>query len=112
MIFQPYVENAIWHGFQGIRKDKKISIKIDETSSGLVASIKDNGIGRETSARINAKSRSIHKSYGMSISQDRITTHNAMNNTKNSVDIIDHYDEAGQPIGSEILLHLNKTMTS
>lgn len=46
MIIQPFVENSIWHGFQGIEKDNKISIEFHQAEeSSLCIRVIDNGVG-------------------------------------------------------------------
>lgn len=45
MLIQPFIENAIEHGFQGIHENKEIDIVLDHSMKGLTCVIKDNGVG-------------------------------------------------------------------
>ena len=45
MLIQPFVENAIEHGFQKNYEDAKISINISFEDKKLICTIKDNGVG-------------------------------------------------------------------
>lgn len=64
---QPFVENAIWHGFKNNHRENRIEIKIKEINDELHISIQDNGVGRQDSAR--QKNR---KSHGINITKQRI----------------------------------------
>lgn len=72
LIFQPYMENAIWHGI--IPKDKhgKIQLNIQKKNGKqLVCEISDDGVGYDTS--INKKENSVEKtSKGMEITAERL----------------------------------------
>ena len=45
MIIQPFIENAIEHGFKNKGKDRKIELKLKFEGDDLVCSIEDNGVG-------------------------------------------------------------------
>jgi len=69
LIFQPFVENAIWHG----RLDKingKITVEIVEADPYLHIIINDNGIGIDTS--LANKKKTAHESKGILITKERI----------------------------------------
>ncbi|TPN84648.1 sensor histidine kinase [Aquimarina algicola] len=68
---QPYVENAIWHGLYSKEgKEKKIEISISSRlENALIIIVKDNGIGREASSRLNLE---VKKSLGTKITKERI----------------------------------------
>ncbi|WP_198283116.1 sensor histidine kinase [Aquimarina agarilytica] len=68
---QPYVENAIWHGlYSKEAEDKKIEISISsKLENTLNIIVKDNGIGREASSKLNLE---VKKSFGTKITKERI----------------------------------------
>ena len=45
MIIQPFIENAIEHGFKNKGKDRKIEIKLKFEGDDLICAIEDNGVG-------------------------------------------------------------------
>lgn len=45
MLVQPFIENAIKHGFKGIRKDCNLTLTFSEENDILKIEVKDNGIG-------------------------------------------------------------------
>ena len=71
LILQPFIENAIWHGLMHLdNRDGKLSVKVLKDGDFLKCIIDDNGIGRKRAMEIrNAK---MHRSMGMSITQERI----------------------------------------
>ncbi|MEN0003822.1 MAG: histidine kinase, partial [Bacteroidota bacterium] len=67
LLTQPFVENAIKHGFANIQQDGLLEILFSLQEKQLQIIIRDNGVGLQ-----NAQKRSIpraHKGVGMSISQ-------------------------------------------
>lgn len=87
MIFQPFVENAIWHGLLPKKDDKKLQIEIKKHNKSITVSIEDNGVGR------NAKSfvpKNIKKtSKGLLIINQKLNHFNQQYNTNISYKIID-----------------------
>ena len=57
--FQPIIENAIYHGIKPLRRNGILTITIYKTSNGVVAEIKDNGIGmkKEQMEKLNENMR-------------------------------------------------------
>ncbi|MBC7866007.1 MAG: histidine kinase, partial [Gloeobacteraceae cyanobacterium ES-bin-316] len=76
MMLQPFVENAIWHGLMPRQNERSLGIYFDlYTDDILLATIRDNGIGREASARLKQKSnagKTNHESKGMSMVNQRL----------------------------------------
>ncbi|GEM_PF-2375823 len=108
-LFQPYIENAIWHGLQHKEGDRKITLIIIREGSLLDVRIEDNGIGRKASAQMGT-SRDKERSYGMMIASRRIEAFN-LGSTAGAI-VTDLEDEHGNPTGTrvsfKIPLHLNK----
>jgi putative methionine-R-sulfoxide reductase with GAF domain/membrane protein implicated in regulation of membrane protease activity len=76
MMLQPFVENAIWHGLMPKENDRSLNISFGLYDDDiLLATLKDNGIGRATSAKLRqgmGGNASTHQSRGMSIVQERL----------------------------------------
>lgn len=91
MIIQPYIENAILHGIQGL-KDRVGHIKITFhgiENDAIQIEIEDNGIGRKASAEKKAKTRKKHKSIGIKNTQERIDVLKKKSGVELSIEIID-----------------------
>ncbi len=102
MIFQPYVENAIWHGL--LHKEHSIgmvSIKFSQKENNLICVIEDNGIGREKSGQIKDQSQRSGKSFGLKIVSERLQLHE-----HSSAEIQDLKDASGQPAGTRVVVTL------
>jgi len=65
---QPFVENAIWHGFKNNPRSNKLEIRIREKNEELYISIQDNGVGRPS----NTPQAVGRKSHGIDITKQRI----------------------------------------
>jgi LytS/YehU family sensor histidine kinase len=104
LILQPYCENAIWHGLRNKNNDGFLKIKINQSSHNqFQLTIEDDGIGRIESAKLK-KNETEHKSYGMQITEQRLQ----MINPKNSVKIIDLYDDNGLAKGTRIIINITE----
>jgi tetratricopeptide (TPR) repeat protein len=66
LIFQPFVENAIWHGILPKKQPGKILIRINRKGDGISCTIEDDGIG------YNPVKKNGHESQGMKITEQRI----------------------------------------
>ena len=72
LIFQPYLENAIWHGIISKSGMGKIRLSIQNPQNGkLICQITDNGIGIHSSKKQKATSNP-NKSMGMQITAERL----------------------------------------
>jgi ligand-binding sensor domain-containing protein len=103
MLFQPYVENAIIHGFVNSPDPGLLDISLKRMSPGtLQCVIQDNGIGREKAIEIREKSGIKRQPRGMSITQERIEIFNKQSRQNFSVRIIDLKDAQGVPTGTRV----------
>jgi ligand-binding sensor domain-containing protein len=103
MLFQPYVENAIIHGFVNSPNQGLLDISLRRMSPGtLLCIIQDNGIGREKAIEIREKSGIKRQPRGMSITQERIEIFNKQSRKNFSVRILDLKDEHGEPTGTRV----------
>lgn len=70
MLIQPFIENAIEHGFTHESIDKKIEVALQFNEQQLECIIKDNGVGLEATKRQSSNQK---KSLATSITKERIT---------------------------------------
>ena len=101
LLIQPYVENAIWHGFTYKKEKGMIHIRLKRKNNFIICDIEDNGIGRAASKNMNG-ARSKHNSMGMEITKERLEIINALNNSPLSVNILDLQNKTGQPTGTKV----------
>lgn len=104
MILQPYVENAIWHGLLHKDGKGKLEIEITKRNEDIVIILEDDGIGREKSKELRSKTKmGLHKSLGMSITEERLNNLNLLNNTSYHVEIFDLKDkQSGEAVGTRV----------
>ncbi len=86
LFLQPYIENAIWHGLSLLEHEKILVLTIQNVNTHIQIKIQDNGLGREAVAKLQSKSNK--KSYGTTITQERINAvyKNAKINTEDVLD--------------------------
>ena len=72
LLLQPYVENSILHGLQGMEEKGKIEIRMDYKNNGIHCSIKDNGIGRIKAEALKREKGMKYKSHGSDITETRL----------------------------------------
>lgn len=99
MILQPFVENAIWHGFSGKPAAGHIRIGFRQQAATLYCTVEDNGVGRGAKDRGPANG---HHSTAIQITEQRLQLIAA----RTSLDIIDLYDEIGAPAGTRVVITL------
>ncbi len=105
MIFQPYIENSIWHGLMNKEGKGVVSLSIrQEEQLVLHCVIEDNGIGREKAATLRSQTHGSRKSFGTQITRDRI---HLLEGKQNRLQITDLYDEQHAPAGTRVELWLN-----
>ena len=105
LIFQPYVENAIWHGLQPKMGKGFLAISFIRTGNTLKAVIDDNGIGRKQARNIKASKKMTHHSKGLDITAERIQLLSA-SGKKPSVEIIDKENADGTAAGTTVIILL------
>ena len=73
LLIQPFVENAIKHGFQDISYRGRLRISFsEEDDEVLVCTVEDNGIGMEAAREIQKNSIKKYKSLGTKVVMKRI----------------------------------------
>lgn len=101
LIFQPFVENAIWHGLMQKESDGKVTLTIKLSNDTLVCSVEDNGIGRKASMEIN-KNRKGRESFGIKATDQRLKILNSLNNKDMVVTYFDLQDTNGNAMGTRV----------
>lgn len=102
LLFQPYIENAIWHGLTPKSGEKAVSLTIIKENNEIFCTIRDNGVGRNYAKKTGHDPDK--KSMALSLTLDRINLINPDSNKKN-VSIEDLMIE-GRPAGTEVKLVL------
>jgi LytS/YehU family sensor histidine kinase len=72
LFMQPYIENAIWHGFANKKRHKKINLTIFDEDDKIRCEIIDNGVGIDKTKSHKKNSDNERKPYGLKASEDRI----------------------------------------
>lgn len=107
MLLQPYVENSLRHGIR-LKKEGKGNVKVVfcEENNYLICSVKDNGVGRDASAKAKTQQHIEYQSRGMELTAKRIELLNTEVTHKASVTIIDLMDDNNIAIGTEVVLRI------
>lgn len=107
MLIQPYVENAIKHGLLHRKGERKLKIYFKLLSNNqLEVVIDDNGIGRKQSGELNQMKNEKHTSFATNANKKRLEILNVKNADIRAIEIIDKYDEKGEPIGTKVILNI------
>ncbi len=106
MIFQPFVENAIWHGLLHKEGRGRMSIRIAREKRLLSVIIEDNGIGRKKAAELRSKSATTRKSLGMQLTEERMQLLKAELKTDGLIMVEDLEDEEKNPLGTRVTILL------
>ena len=107
LILQPFIENAIIHGFNGIDYRGQINLGFVIDKKGrLVCTIMDNGKGRKPGNEITAQKETYHKSLALEVTQQRLSNLNGTD-SKDDFEIIDLKDDKGKPCGTKVILKVS-----
>ena len=102
MLTQPFIENAIEHGFRGSKQQGEIKINFSLINNFLNVQIIDNGIGIEK-AQQQKDLHKTHKSMAMKITTARFTFLNKSKRKKLSFAITDLSNENAGKTGTKIV---------
>lgn len=101
MVVQTYVENAIKHGLEPLRKGGLLSIDVIAKENGIQIVVQDNGIGiKEAKKNATEGTRS-----GMKIMKEIYKMHNENSTTKINVKLIDLYEKGEK--GTKVIIDFN-----
>ncbi len=108
LLIQPYVENAIVHGFAHSDKtDLKLTVSAVLEDGYIKYTIEDNGIGRCQSEKYNKLNKRQHKSIGLKITEDRIKLFNQAQNSNGYVKFTDLFTSDEEPAGTRVEVKIN-----
>lgn len=106
LMLQPFVENAIVHGFKGIDGQGKITIRFKWLPDDVLeCSIEDNGIGRQKALEAKAQVANYHKSTALKVAEERLANLNG-NADFVPFEIIDLKTEKGEPLGTRVVFRI------
>lgn len=101
MITQPFVENAILHGFRETEAGGLLSLRYELSDNMIRCIITDNGCGRKP-----VTSRPGHRSMATSVVEQRLSLLKAECRCNASILIADLQNSEGQPSGTQVVLLL------
>ncbi len=102
LILQPFVENAIWHGFMNKSSKGHLVIQIYPESGHLKCIVQDDGIGRRASLRLKKDQDPRYESKGMKLTTDRIRLLHKNYLKDDMIRVIDLVDQHGEAIGTRV----------
>ncbi|HQW92275.1 MAG TPA: two-component regulator propeller domain-containing protein [Ferruginibacter sp.] len=113
MLIQPFIENAIWHGTSGNKKNININVDFKKVNDQLVCIIDDNGIGINQSLELKSTNAGGHQPVGISNIQNRIHLLNEKYNLHSSITVEDKlnlpgYGETGTIVTLRLPLEITK----
>lgn len=106
MLVQPFIENAIEHGFKQKDTPGFLQVRFQLINGVLVIEVEDNGIGRKKSGEIYRKDPKDYKSMATEIIRQRIKALNKNTKQKIVFNIIDLTDEQGEARGTRVVFEL------
>jgi tetratricopeptide (TPR) repeat protein len=106
LLFQPFCENAIWHGLMHKEGQGRLNIEFSMKDNILNCTIADNGIGLEKSEDMKSKSAEKDKSMGLKITTERLALLNREKGVHSFYDIENILDEKGNVAGTKINLKI------
>lgn len=98
LMLQPFVENAIYHGFQNIDYKGQLDISIELSEPFIKCTIRDNGTGIRKN---NSTGRDVKSSLSTTITRERLA---ALTNARGKSEMI-HISEV-QPHGTSVCIFL------
>jgi LytS/YehU family sensor histidine kinase len=106
MLFQPFAENAIWHGLLHKEGNGELLINLHLEKDIIHCTITDDGVGRKKAAMLKSKSVEKNKSMGLQITKNRIALLNQDLNSETFFEIQDLEDEYGNATGTKVNLKI------
>jgi tetratricopeptide (TPR) repeat protein len=106
LILQPFVENALKHGFRDETKRGMLSITIIKENDFLRCTVEDNGVGRKHSMSIKPVSGFKKESLGLKITEERLNLISESRKQRAYFKIEDLLDKSDNPLGTRVLVFL------
>jgi LytS/YehU family sensor histidine kinase len=107
LIFQPFLENAIWHGLASKEGNRRIVLSILKDNDTIEVIIEDNGIGRARSKKLKENKLLKRESYGMKLTEDRLRSFGQSHNGNYSLSFEDLKDSDGNATGTRVRINLS-----
>lgn len=100
LLLQPFIENAIIHGLRNSEKSEKtLDMKVIQTTESTIQiHINDNGIGRSKANQLQHNQDTLHKSFGTTITNQRIELFNQSYANKIKVTTTDLANDSGTQV--------------
>ncbi len=105
MMIQPFVENSIIHGVNHLKSEGLITLIFKKEENHLLCTVRDNGIGREASAKMKEQKARKHKSVALEVTKERLGFLNQKNDAKSLI-FRDLNNDDGSAAGTEVLIRL------
>jgi len=99
MLAQPFIENAIK------QKESKghIQVRFRCENDVIRIEVEDDGIGRKVAQEILQRQDKDHKSLATMITRERIAALNKKSKKKISLEIVDLFNDSGEPSGTKVV---------
>lgn len=101
MLAQPFIENAVRHGFRQKEENGFLQIVYEREGMNLKCTITDNGIGREAAAKNKTHNNKV-MSKGISITKGRLQALFPKQNISELLKITDLYASDGKAAGTKV----------
>jgi hypothetical protein len=106
-IIQPFVENAIKHGFANSEESCNLNITFRYGNNIICCIIDDDGVGRERAKELRAEHQ-LHESKGISNVLERIAIKKESYGKKISIEIVDKKDYTGKARGTMVVINIEE----
>ncbi len=106
MLAQPFIENAIEHGFKNKKTKGHILIRFKMDKDKILYEVEDDGIGRQKAREILHKLDKDHKSLATTITMERIKVLNKKLHGKISMNIEDLKNDEGKAKGTKVVFEV------
>jgi len=104
MIAQPFIENAIEHGFKNKGSTGHLEISFTNVEQKMVLKIKDDGVGRQKAKEQQIKENISHISLATKLTRQRMDILNKKLKEKITLKIIDLEGGSGEPSGTSVII--------
>ena len=101
---QPLADNAIWPG-PAPKGGGHVAVEISQHEGNLQCVLRDDGVGRQSTA-VPADGKPRHASVGMRLIAERLHAFAALEGQSAAFVLHDLKDEAGRPLGTEVVIRL------
>lgn len=107
MIIQPFIENAINHGFTHKKQKGMLKVGFRKDGDEISCTVEDNGIGRKKAAEFKQQStKPQYVSRAMQIIEERLDLINTLENTNIGTTISDKVDQANESNGTKVEIRI------